>query len=382
MDMKRFGRGRSGDSNDVESCGEEVEPYFGANMCMTHRTNGSISCREDDSVWGGLYLTFGPDESLWERPENIPSSHMDTVFDIDNQYGNEYGILPSWLNQNEFLPKPVVQGETSGGNSTDRKAKQATENRKRDEGIFKKHEMVMENTAVVEEQLLEQGIPGLSSARKPKTKCHRNNFLNDIGCKAKMQRSLDRTSRRSGSSIDQDEPLTRVRSNESEIIVPGNCSAIIDPETEPQTPLYQEFLKSDGSLSIEPLYIRLRLSKSLAKELKQTKLRDQVQVKLMKGFKDEEVEYVDSGKPVKFRPRVEDLRLEKEGGKAVLLVTIRRKGPISNPSQSLPLSGNHGKFPFYFQFEFWIDNSLVETVTSQSIYIYSKEPKETKRKKC
>lgn len=94
---------------------------------------------------------------------------------------------------------------------------------------------------------------------------------------------------------------------------------MIDPQTEPSDATYQEFLKPNGRLGLDPLRFRLILSK------------DQL--------------------------------------------TIRRKGPVSDPSQSLPLSNNHGKFPFHFQFDFWIGGSLVESVRSKPTKIYSKEPR-------
>ena len=153
----------------------------------------------------------------------------------------------------------------------------------------------------------------------------------------------------------------------------GN-GTFLDPETEPEVELYQEFLKPNGKLSLDPLRFRLVLSENLSRQLDPHHLRKQCQAKLIKWCKEDEVEYVtDSKKVVKFRPKIEEIKLERESTRTCLLVTIRRKGPVSDPSQSLPLSSSHGKFPFHFQFEFWIGGSLIETVRSRAVTIFSKQ---------
>ena len=146
----------------------------------------------------------------------------------------------------------------------------------------------------------------------------------------------------------------------------------IDDDTEPEETLYREALVH-GKLSSDPLEIRLNLSDKLAHQLDPNHLEKQFKVTLIRFDDEDEVQYVtNSGECVTFRPSVK-ATLERDATRTWLSVSIRKMGRNGDTSKSLPLSSNHTNCKFHFRFEFWIGDSLIETVKSRAVRIYSKQ---------
>ena len=155
--------------------------------------------------------------------------------------------------------------------------------------------------------------------------------------------------------------------------------ATIDDDTEPEEILYREVLVH-GKLSSDPLQIRLNLSDKLADQLDPNHLEEQFKVKLIRCDEEDEIQYVTNfRKSAPFRPSFAKTLLERDATRNCVLVSIRKMGRNGDTSKPLPLSSSHGNCKFHFRFEFWIGDSLIETVKSRTVRIHSKQTERKER---
>lgn len=154
-------------------------------------------------------------------------------------------------------------------------------------------------------------------------------------------------------------------------------------QTRPISPvIYREYM-TGGSLSSDPLHVVIDISSnsatgSLLCRCPLELLKNEVQARMRLWGTDRAIQYIDvnEGKIKEWNPYVKSCKLYRErNGNLSLVLDIVRKGQASDPSRSLPLSKNHGSFPFYFVFEF---PETQEMVQSGVFEVRSKETRLTR----
>eukprot|EP01138_Halocafeteria_seosinensis_P012754 gb/GECG01013030.1/.p1 GENE.gb/GECG01013030.1/~~gb/GECG01013030.1/.p1 ORF type:complete len:330 (+),score=41.96 gb/GECG01013030.1/:1-990(+) len=155
-------------------------------------------------------------------------------------------------------------------------------------------------------------------------------------------------------------------------------------EIEPKLPpiVYREYMTSSGSLSSEPLPVCIKLSEKSKSVLRNaTDPKTKVTASLRQWGVDREVLYVDpkDGQIRACAPHIKKCKIETSPkGESHLLVEVVRKGQLTDPTKSLPLTRSHGNFPFYFVFEI---PEAGEKAVSSIFEVRSKETRTTREQR-
>jgi hypothetical protein len=153
-------------------------------------------------------------------------------------------------------------------------------------------------------------------------------------------------------------------------------------EEKPRVPeiIYREYLATNGSLSSEPLPVRMKLSSrgdAVLRNVKNPKTK--INVSLFKWGLNDKVYYMDpNDRTIKTCiPHIKQCNLkETSTGETYLQVDIVRKGQLTDPSKSLPLSRSHGNFLFYFRIDI---PEAAEAAVSNVFEVRSKETRSTRQ---